>query len=167
MIAVTTRNQNPSMEDSMSLSRRRLITAAALSLAAGAAAISSTGWAGPADEAAVGKAVETLRTAMLAADKAQLLALASDNLSYGHSSGSLENKAAYADAIAGKKAVFKTLEFQNQTIAVTGNTAIVRNTFASDVEREGKVTPVKVGVMQIWQKEGEAWKLFARQAFKL
>ena len=104
---------------------------------------------------------------MLAADKAQLLALASDKLSYGHSSGTLENKAQYADAIASKKSVFKTLEFQNQTIAVTGNSAIVRNTFVSDVESEGKVTPVKVGVMQVWQKEGEAWKLFARQAFKL
>jgi hypothetical protein len=151
----------------MSLSRRRLITTTALSLAAGTAAISTPGWAGPADEVALGKAVETLRAAMLAADKAQLLALASDQLSYGHSSGKLENKAQYADAIASKKSVFKTLEFKDQTIAITGSTAIVRNTFTSDVESEGKVNPVKVGVMQIWQKEGEAWKLFARQAFKL
>ena len=151
----------------MSLSRRRLITIAAFTLAAGTAAFSMAAWAGPADEAALAKAVETLRTAMLAADKAQLLAVASDKLSYGHSSGKLENKAEYADAIAGKKAVFKTLEFKDQTIAVTDNTAIVRNTFVSDVEVDGKVTPVKVGVMQVWQKEGEAWKLFARQAFKL
>ncbi len=151
----------------MFLSRRRLITTAALALTVSTAAIPGAVWAGPADEVAVGKAVETLRTAMLAADKAQLLSLASDQLSYGHSSGKLENKAQYADAIASKKSVFKTLEFKDQTIAVTGSTAIVRNTFASDVESEGKVNPVKVGVMQIWQKEGEAWKLIARQAFKL
>ena len=151
----------------MFMSRRRLITTAALTLAASTVATSFAGWASPADEAALAKAVDTLRTAMLAADKAQLLALASDKLSYGHSSGKLENKAEYADAIAGKKAVFKTLEFKDQTVAVTGNTAIVRNTFVSDVEVDGKVTPVKVGVMQVWQKEGEAWKLFARQAFKL
>ena len=151
----------------MFMSRRRLITTAALTLAASTVATSFAGWASPADEAALAKAVDTLRTAMLAADKAQLLALASDKLSYGHSSGKLENKAEYADAIAGKKAVFKTLEFKDQTIVVTGNTAIVRNTIVSDVEVDGKVTPVKVGVMQVWQKEGEAWKLFARQAFKL
>ena len=151
----------------MSLSRRLLISTAALTLTAATLATSVAGLAGPADEAAVAKVVEMLRTAMLAADKAKLLALASDQLSYGHSSGRLENKAQYADAIASKKSVFKTLDFKDQTIAVTGNTAIVRNTFVSDVESEGKVNPVKVGVMQVWQKEGDSWKLFARQAFKL
>jgi Domain of unknown function (DUF4440) len=149
----------------MSVSRRLLLTAALMS---GIGAAAPFAWAqGSADEAALAKAVDTLRTAMIAADKAQLLALASEQLSYGHSSGSLENKAQYAEAIASKKAIFKTLQFQDQTIAVTGSTAIVRNTFVSDVEREGKVTPVKVGVMQVWQKDAAGWKLYARQAFKL
>ncbi len=40
-------------------------------------------------------------------------------------------------------------------------------TVVSDVETEGKVTPVKVGVMQVWQKEAGGWKLYARQAFRL
>ena len=120
-----------------------------------------------ADDAAVAKNVEALRSAMLAADKAQLLALASDALSYGHSSGKIENKAQYADAIASKKSVFKTLTFTDQSIAITGGTAIVRNTFTSDVESDGKVTPTKIGVLQVWSKSGADWKLHARQAFKL
>lgn len=151
----------------MRISRRSVMASASLALAFGLGSSSTGALAQSADEAAVAKNVEALRTAMLAADKAQLLALASDALSYGHSSGRQENKAQYADAIASKKSVFKTLTFTDQTIAVTGGTAIVRNTFTSDVESEGKVTPTKVGVLQVWSKTGADWKLHARQAYKL
>lgn len=146
--------------------RRRLL-AVALALIAGASLSPLPSWAQSGEDAAVAAQVEALRMAMLAADKDKLLALASEALSYGHSAGKLETKAQYADAIASKKSIFKTLEFKDQTIAVTGSTAIVRNTFVSDVEADGKVNPVKVGVMQVWQKETAGWKLYARQAFRL
>lgn len=151
----------------MRMSRRSLAAAASVALATGLALPLAGAHAQGGDEAAVAKAVEELRLAMLAADKDKLLALASDALSYGHSSGKLENKAQYADAIASKKAVFKTLTFTDQTIAVSGGTAIVRNTFTSDVEVDGKVTPTKIGVLQVWTKAGADWKLHARQAFKI
>ena len=151
----------------MHLSRRILMTLAGPALALGLTFGSGHLMAQSADDAAVAKNVESLRSAMLAADKAQLLALASDALSYGHSSGKIENKAQYADAIASKKSVFKTLTFTDQSIAITGGTAIVRNTFTSDVESDGKVTPTKIGVLQVWSKSGADWKLHARQAFKL
>ena len=153
--------------DTMPTSRRRLMRiAAGFTLLVGLSMGTAPAQAQDA-AAAVAKAVESLRTAMLAADKAQLLALASDQLSYGHSSGKLENKMQYADSIASRKSVFKTLTFTDQTVAVTGNTAIVRNTFTSDVESEGKVTPTKIGVLQVWTKADGGWKLHARQAFKL
>lgn len=151
----------------MRMSRRSLAAAASITLATGLVLGAEHACAQGGDEAAVAKAVEDLRQAMLVADKDKLLALASDALSYGHSSGKLENKAQYADAIASKKAVFKTLTFTDQTIAVSGSTAVVRNTFTSDVEVDGKVTPTKIGVLQIWTKAGADWKLHARQAFKL
>jgi len=45
-----------------------------------------------ADEAAVDKAVEALRKALLEKDKARLEQLAADQLSYGHSSGKVRQK---------------------------------------------------------------------------
>ena len=151
----------------MHTSRRTLMATAALAFAAGTTFAATLASAQSADEAAVAKAVEALRMAMLAANKDQLLALASDQLSYGHSAGKLENKVQYAEAIASKKTIFKTLTFADQTIAVTGNTAIVRNTFATDLETDGKPSSVKVGILQVWTKTGTDWKLYARQAFKL
>ncbi len=119
------------------------------------------------DEAAVAAAVEALRQAMLAADKEKLLAVAHDKLSYSHSSGATETKEQYAAAIASKKTIFKTVTFGDQTIAVVGDNAIVRNTFAADLDRSGKPDAVKIGVLQVWRKEGGAWKLLARQGYKL
>ena len=31
----------------------------------------------------------------------------------------------------------------------------------------GKVTDTKIGVVQVWQKQGGQWKLLARQGYKL
>ena len=150
----------------MHATRRRLLTAAAV-LSTGIAAIGPAALAQAGEEAAVAKAVEELRTAMLAADKSKLLALAADGLSYGHSSGKLETKAEYAEPIAAKTTVYKTLTFTDQKISVVGNNAIVRNTFTSDVESGGKPQSVTIGVLQVWQKEAGGWKMLARQAFKL
>jgi hypothetical protein len=148
------------------------LTRRELTLAGGAALMMSSASIGPAvaqggDEAAVAAAVEALRQAMLAADKEKLLAVAHDKLSYSHSSGATETKEEYAAAIASKKTIFKTLTFGDQTIAVVGDNAIVRNTFAADLDRSGKADAVKIGVLQVWKKDGGAWKLLARQGYKL
>jgi hypothetical protein len=148
------------------------LTRRELTLAGGAALVMSSASIEPAaaqggDEAAVAAAVEALRQAMLAADKEKLLAVAHDKLSYSHSSGATETKEQYAAAIASKKTIFKTLTFGDQTIAVVGDNAIVRNTFAADLDRSGKADAVKIGVLQVWKKDGGAWKLLARQGYKL
>jgi len=147
-------------------------TRRAIALATGAVLTMSSLTTHPAlaqggDEAAVAAAVETLRQAMLAADKEKLLAVAHDKLSYAHSAGNAETKEQYAAAIASKKTIFKTLTFGDQTISVVGDNAIVRNTFAADLDRSGTPGTVKIGVLQVWKKDGGAWKLLARQGYKL
>lgn len=150
----------------MRLTRRELTLAGGAALVMSSASIELAAAQGG-DEAAVAAAVEALRQAMLTADKEKLLAVAHDKLSYSHSSGATETKEQYAAAIASKKTIFKTVTFGDQTIAVVGDNAIVRNTFSADLDRSGKADAVKIGVLQVWRKEGGAWKLLARQGYKL
>ena len=119
------------------------------------------------DQAAVADAVAALTKAMLAADKAKLESLVSDQLSYGHSAGKVENKKEFVEVIATKKTVYKSIELSNQTVAVAGNNAIVRHVFTAETEANGKPGSAKVGALQVWQKQDGAWKLLARQAFRL
>ena len=126
----------------------------------------TTARAESADEAAVRKAIDDLSKAMLAADKAKLEALVADQLSYGHSAGRLETKKEFVDIIAGKKTIYKSITLNEPTVSVVGNNAIARHTFVVETETDGKPSQAKVGVMQVWVKDGGNWKLLARQAFR-
>src|ERR1700760_2531970 len=78
------------------------------------------------DEQAVGAAVESLRKALIDPDKATLDGLVMDELTYGHSNGNLQDKAAFEDALLSKSSDFVTIDLSQQTIKVAGNTAWVR-----------------------------------------
>jgi ketosteroid isomerase-like protein len=145
---------------------RRHLAAGALALAVLPTIAPITARAESADEAAVRKAIDDLSKAMLAADKAKLEALVADQLSYGHSAGRLETKKEFVDVIAGKKTIYKSITLNEPTVSVVGNNAIARHTFVVETETDGKPSQAKVGVMQVWVKDGGNWKLLARQAFR-
>ena len=140
--------------------------AGALALAALPTIIPTVARAESADEAAVRKAIDDLSKAMLAADKAKLEALVADQLSYGHSAGRVETKKEFVDVIAGKKTTYKSITHQRAKVQVAGNNAIARHTYAVEIESDGKPGSAKIGVMQVWVKDGGNWKLLARQAFR-
>ena len=119
------------------------------------------------NQSTVEQAVETMRLAMLSADKAQLENVALPSLTYGHSSAVIENKAEFVDAIVSGRSGFTSLEFQDQTITTEGDTAIVRHVFSADTNNSGKIGKVKIGVMLVFKKVDSDWKLLARQAYKL
>jgi hypothetical protein len=118
-------------------------------------------------DAQVADAVENMRKAMISGNKADLENVASDNLSYGHSSGKIQNKAEFVEAIANKSSVFVAIALTNQTIKVTGKTAIVRHILTAQTNDGGKPGSVNLGIMLVFVKEHKAWKLLARQAYKL
>lgn len=125
-------------------------------------------WAQSADETAVAQAVEALRKAVIAKDRAQFEALLADQLIYGHSDGRTESKAEYIKDATGPRAVWKSIDLTNQTVRVTGDTAIVRHIYTGESEREGgKIQTTKIGVVMVWQKQGGTWKLLARQAYRI
>ncbi len=112
-------------------------------------------------------AVENMRLAMISGDRAALENVAAAELTYGHSSGKLEDKAAFVESIASGKSDFVSIEFKNQTVKVTGKTAIVRHELHAKTNDGGKPGEVHLGILLVWQKQGKDWKLLARQAFKL
>ena len=150
----------------MRITRRYLTMAGALALGGVGLWRNSLAVAASADEAAVAQAIEALRKAMLEQDKTTLEALTAEQLSYGHSGGRVETKAQFIEGVMNRKALLKSLTLSDHTIAIAGNDAIARHTWASESEMDGKPTSTKIGVLQVWQKQGGTWKLLARQAFR-
>ena len=150
----------------MRITRRHLAVAGALALGGLGLWQRSSAVAESADEAAVAQAVEALRKAFFGQEKTQLEALCAEQLSYGHSGGRVETKAQFIDGVMTRKAILKALTLSDHTIAIVGSDAIARHTWTSESETDGKMTSTKIGVLQVWQKQGGAWKLLARQAFR-
>ena len=99
--------------------------------------------------------------------RAQLQQLTAAQLSYGHSSGKVQNKAEFIDGVITRKALVKSLTFPDLTVAVAGDAAIARHLYVSQSETDGKPNNVRIGVLAVWQKQDGSWKLLARQAYKL
>jgi ketosteroid isomerase-like protein len=120
------------------------------------------------DQAAVGQAVEQLRLLMIDPDQGKLEALASDDLSYGHSAGKIEDKKAFVEAFTSGVSDFKTINLTDQTITVVDNTALVRHKLMAETHDKGKEPgQVKLSVLLVWIKQKGNWKLLARQAVKI
>jgi len=112
-------------------------------------------------------AVDKLKNAMVSGERKALEEIAANDLTYGHSSGKLEDKATFVETIASGKSDFVSIDLKNQTIKITGKTAIVRHELHAKTNDGGKPGEVHIGIMLVWQKQGKDWKMLARQAYKL
>jgi ketosteroid isomerase-like protein len=111
--------------------------------------------------------VETLRKAMVDPTKETLSKLTAEELSYGHSSGKIQDKAQFIEALTSNASDFVSIELTEQTIKLAGNVAIVRHTLSANTNDGGKPGTVKLHILTVWQKQRGQWKLLARQAVKL
>lgn len=117
-------------------------------------------------KAKVAGAVETLRKAMVSGNKTELEKIADDSLSYGHSHGNVQDKAAFVEAIASGKSDFVKIELIDQTISVHGDVAIVRHLLQADTNDNNKPGKVKLAILLVFKEQKGQWKLLARQAVK-
>ncbi len=117
--------------------------------------------------AAVEKAVEELREAMISGERAKLTSLSSKKLTYGHSNGLIENQDEFVEALASGESNFTSIILSDQSVDISGKVALVRHNLQGTTHNKGaSPAEVNLGILLVWQKEGKNWKLLARQAFK-
>ncbi len=92
--------------------------------------------------------------------------MVSSQLTYGHSSGLIEDKAAFVNALVSGKSLFTSINLSDQTISVSGNVAIVRHHLVGETLNNQVAGKADLLVLLVWQKLDGKWKLLARQAVK-
>src|ERR1700722_2678495 len=105
------------------------------------------------DAPAVTAAVEAFRKALIDPDKATLDRLTLDQLTYGHSSGLIQDKAAFEQALLSGSSDFVSIDLSDQTISVVGNTAWVRHTLSAVTNDGGKPGTTHLSVLLVWMKQ--------------
>ena len=121
------------------------------------------------DEEAVAEKLEAFRAAQVAADAKALDALCAAELSYSHSDGRVEDKAAFVANATNGKSKFLSLAYQDPSIRVVGPAAIVRFHWVGEQEAvaDGKKSSTNLHILMNWQKQGTDWKLLSRGSTKL
>ena len=109
---------------------------------------------------------ESLRLAMISGNREQLMHLTSADLTYGHSSGKIQNQNEFVEQIVSGQSDFVSIDITNEQITLYKNTAIVRHSLSAETNDGGKAGTVKLYVLLIWVKQNSGWQLAARQAVK-
>jgi ketosteroid isomerase-like protein len=122
-----------------------------------------------ADEEAVAKRLEAFRAAQVAADAKAFDALCAPELSYSHSDGHVEDKATFIKNATAGKSKMLSLAYQDPSIRVVGDVAIVRFHWLGESESvaDSKKSATNLHILMNWQKQGDEWKLLTRASTKL
>jgi hypothetical protein len=114
------------------------------------------------------KAVLDLKSAMQDPTFEKLDNIVSNNLTYGHSSGTLESKKVFMENLLNGNSDFVNITLTDQEIWLHGNTAVVRHNLNSKTNDKGKAPgEVNLHIMTVWNYENNKWILMARQAVKI
>ena len=152
-----------------SLKMRKILTGISLCILLISVACSSTNLMAQNNKNEIAKienTVNQLYSAMVEKDKSILQELTMEELTYGHSSGTIENQSEYVNGVLNGTFQFSSITPVDQTVSTSGNVGIVRHIFEADGTNNGRQAKVRIGCLLLFQKEGQ-WKLLARQAYKL
>lgn len=128
-----------------------------------------TNEAGKGTEADVAAAVDQLYKGFTTADKTILDAMADEGLVYGHSGGKVQDKTEFINEVISKvPLVYVKINLLDQTIKMSGNTAVVRHIFTAEtIKSDGTPGTLHVGNTLVFKLQDGKWKLICRQAYKI
>ncbi|SFW60484.1 protein of unknown function [Sinomicrobium oceani] len=116
---------------------------------------------------AVEATVKQFTVAMEKRESSILAKLTCEELSYGHSTGKIQDKEQFIEDLVYGPFVFKTIKLEKQTITVKDSTAIVRHVFVADAMDNDTPVKVRIGNILVLVLSNGKWMLLARQAYKL
>jgi hypothetical protein len=120
------------------------------------------------DSVSLKDAMSNLDKALISKDEKALQQLLHKDVSYGHSSGWVQNKNDIIADFKSGKLVYNKIE-NSAVIIVAQNKkwATVRTNTNAEGELDHKAFQLKLHVLQVWMKTKKGWQLFARQSAKL
>ncbi len=101
--------------------------------------------------------------AMIARDFVGLSKLMHSELSYAHSSGSVDSLSSYLKKCEAGFYIYHYVEHPIDSIFIIENIALVRGEMNGEISVNGKKKQLKNKVLAVWANESQGWKLLAYQ----
>jgi hypothetical protein len=113
------------------------------------------------------ESMQKLDKALVQKDELVLQKILHNNVSYGHSSGWVQNKTDVLNDFKNGKLIYNKLESSNPVIlAINKDWATVRMDTKAEGLLNGNAFNLSMYIMQVWMKTKVGWQLFARQSAK-
>jgi ketosteroid isomerase-like protein len=100
-------------------------------------------------------------------DSLTLENLFTDEITYGHSSGKIQNRKGAIDGCTSNKSAY-SIQPISISVMLNGNTATSRYLLVgTETKADGTVGQLNLHILQVWVKTQAGWKMMARQAVKV
>jgi ketosteroid isomerase-like protein len=116
---------------------------------------------------AVLAAVEEWRQAVIKKDRAALERVLDDELSYGHTTGEVLNKAQTVERALVSQQSFSEIDLEDVAVRAYGNFALVTHKISFHVIKDGTPNIANLSGIDVWVKKPHGWRLLARQLTRL
>ena len=137
----------------------------AASTMASALLFSGGAWSSDADRAAALKSAELARfEAQVNGDAKALGMLLDDQLEYVHSSGELDSKKSFIEALVSGKRDYIAMTADIQGIRLLGDVGIIRGNAKVTVSTDGKTQDLDIGYTDVWVWKDKRWQMTAWRA---
>ena len=101
-------------------------------------------------------------------DRAALEGLVNKYLTYAHSTGLVEDRPTMIQAAVSSPTKYKNISVERGSINIDGKTAVLRHNLRGiSVDDKGAESPLNLGILQVWKKNGNKWQIWARQAVRI
>jgi ketosteroid isomerase-like protein len=102
--------------------------------------------------------------AMTGRDADALAAMLHDDLVYTHSSGVVDDKATYVDAIRSGRTRYHSIERAGEHVRAYGDTVLVTGNAAIEVDVNGQHKSLRLCYLDVWTRTPQGWKFVAWQS---
>ena len=120
------------------------------------------------DFTAVRQADDARVAATKSGDRAALEAIFSDSLNYAHSSGAVNDKQTYINAIVSGKTKYAAITFENRKFTAAGPGVVLITGHETLVEVKGDTSDTLIlNFLGVWHQENGAWRFLAWQSNRL
>ncbi|PZP48065.1 MAG: DUF4440 domain-containing protein [Pseudopedobacter saltans] len=117
-------------------------------------------------EKEVSSTIQKFTKALEDGDTATLHAMTAEKLTYGHSSGKVQDQKEFLTSLSDGSSDFVKINISEQHIDIFGTTAVVRHILSATTNDGGKPGNVSLKILLVFQMQKGKWILLTRQAVK-
>lgn len=112
-------------------------------------------------------AVEAWKLAVIKKDAGALGRILDDDLSYGHTTGEVLNKAQTIERALDPNQTFSEIDLADVAVRAYGNFALVTQKISFHFVKDGTPGVANLSGIDVWVEKGHGWRLLARQLTRL